>query len=98
MTFETTTSLAPADVVRRAKAFFAGRVPATAAFLEKEAPGVVVLRGQGGEEIVIAALSAPCGSAVRGSSMLFGQQVKRFFTTLPPSLADAPALAGQGAA
>lgn len=98
MTFETTTSLAPAEVVRRAKAFFAGRVPATAAFVEKEAPGVVVLRGQGGEEIVIAALSAPGGSAVRGSSMLFGQQVKRFFTTLPPAPAGEPAMAGQGAA
>jgi hypothetical protein len=88
MTYETTTSLAPAEVVRRAKAFFSGRVPATAAFVEKEAPGVVVLRGQGGEEIVIAALAAPGGSAVRGSSMLFGQQVKRFFTTLPPAMAQ----------
>ncbi|MFI5279432.1 MAG: hypothetical protein ACHQU1_02965 [Gemmatimonadales bacterium] len=97
MTFETTTSLAPADVVRRAKSFFTGRVPATAAFVEKEAPGVVVLRGQGGEEIVIAAFAAQSGSAVRGSSMLFGQQVKRFFTTLPPAM-RAEALAGLGAA
>ena len=88
MTFETTTSLVPAEVIRRAKSFFAGRVPATAAFVEKEAPGVVVLRGQGGEEIVIAPLAAPFGSAVRGSSMLFGQQVKRFFTTLPPRVAE----------
>jgi hypothetical protein len=94
MTFETTTSLAPADVVRRAKSFFAGRVPATAAFVEKEAPGMVVLRGQGGEEIVIAAFTAQSGSAVRGSSMLFGQQVKRFFTTLPPAMT----VAAQGAA
>jgi len=72
-------------------------VPATAAFVEKEAPGVVVLRGQGGEEIVIAAVAAPGGSAVRGSSMLFGQQVKRFFTTLPPALAAEAALAGVSA-
>jgi hypothetical protein len=85
MTFETTTALAPQEVVGRAKAFFGGRVPATAAFVEKEAPGVVVLRGQGGEEIVIAAVAAGAGSAVRGSTMLFGQQVKRFFTTLPPA-------------
>ena len=87
MTFETTTSLAPPEVIGRARKFFAGRVPATAAFVEKEAPGVVVLRGQGGEEIVIAALAAAGGAAVRGSSMLFGQQVKRFFTTLPPARA-----------
>jgi len=85
MTFETTTSLAPIDVVARAKMFFAGRVPATAAFVEKEGPGMVVLRGQGGEEIVIAAWAGTPGSSVRGSSMLFGQQVKRFFTTLPPA-------------
>jgi hypothetical protein len=88
MTFETTTSLAPDEVIRRAKAFFARRVPATAAFVEKEAPGVVVLRGQGGEEIVFAAVPAQGGSSVRGSSMLFGQQVNRFFTTLPPALAQ----------
>ncbi len=86
MIFETTTSLAPEEVIRRAKSFFAGRVPATAAFVEKEAPGVVVLRGQGGEEIVFAAMPAQGGSKVRGSSMLFGQQVNRFFTTLPPAL------------
>ena len=84
MTFETLTSLQPDEVLRRAKTFFAGRVPATAAFVEKEGPSHLVLRGQGGEEIVFAAVAAPGGSAVRGSSMLFGQQVNRFFTTLPP--------------
>ena len=83
MTFETTTSLAPAEVLQRAKQFFAGRVPATAAFPDKEGPGYVVLRGQGGEEIVFAAVAADGGSAVRGSSLMFGQQVKRFYTTLP---------------
>jgi hypothetical protein len=87
MTLETTTALAPQDVISRAKAFFAGRVPATAAFVEKEGPGFVVLRGQGGEEIVFAAVAVAGGSAVRGSTMLFGQQVGRFFTTLPPAAA-----------
>lgn len=85
MTLETTTTLAPQAVIDRARSFFAGRVPATAAFVEKEAPGFVALRGQGGEEIVFAAVAVPGGSAVRGSSMLFGQQVGRFFTTLPPA-------------
>lgn len=83
MIFETTTSLAPAEVLLRAKQFFAGRVPATAAFPDKEGPGYVVLRGQGGEEIVFAVIAADGGSAVRGSSLMFGQQVKRFYTTLP---------------
>ena len=91
MTYEITTSALPQDVISRAKDFFARRVPATACFVDKEAPGVVVLRGQGGEEIVFAALAVPGGSSVRGSSMMFGQQVGRFFTTLPP-------LAAQGAA
>ncbi len=85
MTFEIVTALAPADVVARAKAFFGRRVPAMAAFPEREGPGLLVLRGQGGEEIVFAAIDAPGGSSVRGSSMLFGQQINRFFSTLPPA-------------
>jgi hypothetical protein len=82
MTYETTTSLPPAEVLRRAKEFFANRVPATGAFVERESAGHVALRGQGGEEIVIAAAPAPGGSAVRGSTMLFDQSVRRFFSTL----------------
>ncbi len=84
-TFETTTSLDPAGVIARAKTFFATRVPATGAFAEAESAGHVVLRGQGGEEVIIAPKAVPGGSAVRGSSLLFGQQVKRFLTTLPPA-------------
>ena len=82
-TFETTTSLPPEAVIGRAQVFFATRVPATACFVEKATDRHVVLRGQGGEEIVIAAFPADGGSAVRGSSLMFGQQVNRFFTTLP---------------
>ena len=91
MVHEMTTTLAPAQVLERAKAFFAGRVPATAAFPDKEGPGYVVLRGQGGEELVFAARSAPGGTMVRGSTLLFDQQVKRFFTTLPQAPAGAAA-------
>lgn len=83
MTHETMTSAAPADVLGRAKSFFASRVPATAAFPEKEGAGFVVLRGQGGEELVIAARAGERGTMVRGSTLLFDQQVKRFFSTLP---------------
>jgi len=44
---------APQDVLQRAKRFFAERVPNAAAFAEKEGPGFLVLRGQGGEEIAL---------------------------------------------
>lgn len=83
MTHETVTALAPEDVVRRAKEFFLRRVPATGAFVETETARHIVLRGQGGEELVIAAIPSPGGSAVRGSTLLFDQQVLRFFSTLP---------------
>ena len=87
--FETTTSLQPAAVLEAAQSFFANRVPATAAFPEAVSPRHLVLRGQGGEEIVFGVLAVPGGTAVRGSSQFFGQQVKRFFTTLPVTDAGA---------
>ena len=82
MTYETSTSLPPDEVLRRAKEFFTHRVPATGAFLERESARHVAFRGQGGEEIVIAAAPAVSGSTVRGSTLLFDQQVRRFFSTL----------------
>lgn len=85
MLFEITMSLVPEVVIQRAKGFFQAQVPATAAFVERETPRHLVLRGQGGEEIVFAAVPVEGGAAVRGSSLLFGQQVKRFFSTLPPA-------------
>jgi hypothetical protein len=99
MIHERTTSVAPVEVLRRAKEFFAARVPATGAFIERESPHHVVLRGQGGEEIVIAVVSGEGGSQVRGSTLLFDQQVARFLSTLPD--AGTPvgaAVAGEGGA
>jgi len=89
--FETTTALAPEDVIVRARRFFGDRVPATGAFVERESARHVVMRGQGGEEVVIAATAAAGGALVRGSSLLFGQQVKRFLSTLPPAGSPASA-------
>jgi hypothetical protein len=83
MVFEVVTTLDGAEVLRRAKSFFAERVPMYAAFPEKEGPTYLVLRGQGGEEIAFAALPAPGGTRVRGSTLLFDQQVDRFLSTLP---------------
>jgi hypothetical protein len=89
--FDTTTALPPEDVIGLAKTFFATRVPATACFVEQASARHVVLRGQGGEEIVIAATPGEGGTAVRGSSLMFAQQVQRFFTTLPRSSAQGAA-------
>jgi hypothetical protein len=81
---ETTTTATPAEVLTRAKAFFASRPSLYAAFLDKEGESFCTFRGQGGEEIVIAAGPGAGGETlVTGSSYLFDMQVARFFTTLP---------------
>ena len=83
---ETTTDLPAADVLARAKSFFASRPSLYSTFLDKEGPGFCSFRGQGGEEIIIAAAPAPeGGTRVTGSTYLFDMQLARFFTTLPPA-------------
>ncbi|MGE5231901.1 MAG: hypothetical protein ACM3NS_09165 [Deltaproteobacteria bacterium] len=83
MTYETITTLDGPEVLARAKRFFAERVPLSAAYPEKEGPGYLVLRGQGGEEIALAVVSTPGGNRVRGSTLFFDQAVDRFLSTLP---------------
>lgn len=84
MTHTAIVELPPADVLARAKTFFAERVPHASAFPEKEGPQFVVLRGQGGEEVVIHAVPGEGGtSRVRASTLLFDQAVGRFLSTLP---------------
>jgi hypothetical protein len=84
-TLQTTrTSLAPAQVLAEAKRFFVRRNRLYAAFIEKEGPGYVTFRGQGGEELAIGAVASDGGSQVTGSTYLFDQQIARFFATLPP--------------
>lgn len=83
MIHEITTTLPAAEIIARAKAFFAERVPNYAAFPEKEGPDFLTLRGQGGEEIAMAVLPAPGGTRVRASTLLFDQVVERFLSTLP---------------
>lgn len=82
---EATTSLPPADVLARARQFFSQRNPLYAAFPEQEGPNHSTFRGQGGEEIVIAAAPREGATLVTGSTYLFDMQVARFFATLPPA-------------
>lgn len=82
------TSFSGPDVLARAKTFFAERMPLTAAYPEKEGPSFLVLRGQGGEEVVFSVSPSSDGTRIRASSLLFDQAIDRFFSTLP---AAAPA-------
>ena len=81
---QTETQLAPAEVLAAAKRFFARRNSIYSAYLEKEGPTYVNLRGMGGEEVVIGVAPGQGGTIVNGSSYLFDQQIARFFATLPP--------------
>ncbi|MSR05951.1 MAG: hypothetical protein EXR93_02605 [Gemmatimonadetes bacterium] len=83
MLHEVLTSLTGPQVLARAKEFFSERVPHVGAFLEKEGPSFATFRGQGGEEIAVAVFRAPQGTRVRASTLLFGQSVDRFLSTLP---------------
>jgi len=86
VTHTTSVALPPAEVLERAKRFFAERVPNAAAYVEKEGPQFVVLRGQGGEEVVIRAWAEGAGGGttrVRASTLFFDQALDRFLSTLP---------------
>jgi hypothetical protein len=83
VTHEISTSLSAAEILARAKTFFAERVPNHAAYPEKEGPGFLTLRGQGGEEIALAVMASGAGSRVRASTLFFDQAVARFLSTLP---------------
>lgn len=84
MSHTTVVALAPGEVLQRAKRFFAERVPHAAAFVEREGPRFVALRGQGGEEVVFSAWVDESGKTrVRASTLFFDQAVDRFFSTLP---------------
>jgi hypothetical protein len=83
MTHEAATTLPAAEVIARAKVFFAERVPHQAAFPEREGPSFLSLRGQGGEEVAIAVLPSDAGQRVRASTLFFDQAVQRFLATLP---------------
>ena len=85
MIHTTTAALPPAEVLARAQQFFAERVPNAAAFVEKQGPNFVTLRGQGGEEVVLSVWEdkEKGVTRIRGSTLFFDQALDRFFSTLP---------------
>jgi hypothetical protein len=87
---EQATSLPAAEVLARARNFFANRNGIYATFLELEGPTFMTFRGQGGEEVVIAVAPAAEGTRVTGSSYLFDMQVARFLSALPPAQSGSP--------
>ena len=84
------TTLAAPEVLAAAKRFFARRSGIYSAFLEKEGPTYVAMRGQGGEEVLFGVAPLDGGTRVTGSTYLFDQQVARFLSSLPGLEAPAP--------
>ena len=83
---ERITSLPIAEVIALASRFFSRRSGVYATFIEKQGPSHLVLRGLGGEELVIAARLTDAGTAVSGGTYMFDQQLARFLDALPPAL------------
>ena len=83
------TSLSPAEVLVSAREFFARQSGIYSAFLEKEGPNWMSLRGQGGEEIALAATEEMGATSVSASSYMFDAQVAQFLTSLPPAATPA---------
>lgn len=79
------TALSAAEVLTSAREFFALRSGIYAAFLEKQGPNWMSLRGQGGEEIIVAATEENGGTSVTASSYMFDAQVAQFLASLPPA-------------
>lgn len=87
------TAMPAAEVLNSARDFFARRSGIYAAFLEKQGPNWMSLRGQGGEEVVIAATEESGSTSVSASSYMFDAQIAQFLATLPPARETAEAVA-----
>lgn len=79
------TTLAPTEVLDRARTFFAQRHGIYSAYLEQLGPTHATFRGQGGEEVVLGVATVDGATRVTGSTYLFDMQIARFFSTLPPA-------------
>ena len=88
------TTIAPAEVLTRAKTFFTRHSSLYATFLDTEGPNHATFRGQGTEEIVVAAIARDGATLVTASAYMFDMQISRFFTTLPEYEASSSASSG----
>lgn len=79
------TAESPDGVLRAAREFFSRRNAIYSAYVEQEGPNYLTFRGQGGEEIVVAAFAQDGATVVNGSSYMFDQQVSRFLASLAPA-------------
>jgi hypothetical protein len=84
------TALAVSEVLDHATGFFARGGGIYTAFLETRGVSHVAMRGQGGEELIVAARLVPEGTMVSGSSYLFDQQIAAFLDSLPVARPFAP--------
>ena len=84
---ECRTTLSPDEVLRQATEYFSQRSSLYATFPDRVGAGFRTFRGQGGEEIVIAAMPEQGATLVTGSTYLFDMQVARFLAGLPPAAA-----------
>lgn len=80
---ERLTSLSVPDVLVSAEMFFSRLNGIYTAFVEKRGSTYIVMRGQGNEEVVVAAAVANTGTLVSASTYFFDQQVTRFLDSLP---------------
>lgn len=78
------TTATPEEVLQEARRFFTLHSSIYATFIDRDGPTFVSFRGQGGEELIIAAVAEGDATRVTGSTYLFDMQIARFFTTLPP--------------
>ena len=78
------TTATPEEVLSEAKRFFTRHNAIYATFIDRDGPTFVSFRGQGTEELIIAAVADGDATRVTGSTYLFDMQIARFFTTLPP--------------
>lgn len=81
---EARTALSGGRVLAAASEFFERRSGIYVAFVEKQGPSHLTLRGQGGEEIAIAVSESDGATSVTASTYMFSQQVARFLSSLPP--------------
>ena len=83
MVHETLTTLAGSEVIRRAKLFFAQRMPQSAAFPNRKGRSTSRSAGRGARKSPSRSSRPTEAPRVRASTLFFDQAVGRFLSTLP---------------